>query len=332
MQELLAKIIEICKKNNISAEKINEKRLMFIHLVCNDIVFSNSLSDIEIEKKIKKIFPDKITFPEKIKKIFSNKNESPKKIKKGANVFEQLEMIGNILVKNNLNNFFLDKNKKFGIIILTSCLSRNINTYEKMEDKLFRGIKDFAFSNQDPWLAYFAFSKMNSHFKLQDINELFKKVQKANQDTEQWYKIITDIPKNNNLLKDKDIIIEYLNKILSLDDFNNHEDKFIKVIDYFKNNENFKEITKDLLNKIFDNKFYISVLKLNSAITLVELYPGSPSECLIKNQPIIEFLYDLSSTNQMFQQIISICIEKDKEIINNAIKNDVKISTMKKRI
>lgn len=71
MQELLAKIIEICKKNNISAEKINEKRLMFIHLVCNDIVFSNSLSDIEIEKKIKKIFPDKITFPEKIKKILT---------------------------------------------------------------------------------------------------------------------------------------------------------------------------------------------------------------------------------------------------------------------
>ena len=47
---------------------------------------------------------------------------------------------------------------------------------------------------------------MNSHFKLQDINELFKKVQKANQDTEQWYKIITDIPKNNNLLKDRSLI------------------------------------------------------------------------------------------------------------------------------
>lgn len=318
MQELLTKIIEICKKNNISAENINEKRLMFIHLVCHDIVSFNNLSDIEIEKKIKK--------------IFSINAESPKKIKKGANVFEQLEMIGTILVKNNLNNFFINKNKKFGIIILTSCLSRNINTYEKMEDKFFRGIKDFAFSIQDPWLAYFAFSKMNNHLKQQDINELFTKAQKANENIEQWYKIITDIPKNDNLLKEKNIIIEYLNKILSLDDFNNHEEKFKKVFNYFKKHENVKEITKDLLNKIFDNKFYISVLELNSAIALVELYPGSPSECLIKDTPIIEFLNNLSSTNQMFQKIISICIEKDKEIIRNLLKNDVNISVIKKRI
>lgn len=92
------------------------------------------------------------------------------------------------------------------------------------------------------------------------------------------------------LLKEKNIIIEYLNKILSLDDFNNHEEKFKKVFNYFKKHD------------------------------------------VINNKPIIEFLNDLSSTNQMFQQIISICIEKDKEFINNAIKNNVKISPMKKRI
>lgn len=332
MQELFTKIIEICKKNNISAENINERRLMFIDLLCEDIVSSNNLSDIEIEKKINKLFLNESTLSDKIKKMFFNESQSPKIIKKGANIFKQLEMIGEILVKNKMNDFFVKKNRKFGIIILRSCLSRNINTYAKMEDKLFRGIKDFAFSNQDPWLAYFAFSKMNSHFKLQDINELFKKVQKANQDTEQWYKIITDIPKNDNLLKDKDMIIEYLNKILSLDDFNNHEEKFEKVINHFKNHEKFKEINHAILNKIFENKFYISLLQLNSALFIVELYPGSPSECLIKDTPIIEFLNDLSPNNKIFKQIMSICIDKDKEIINNAIKNDVKISPIKKRI
>lgn len=332
MQELLNRIIEICKKNNISAENINEKRLMFIDLFCEDIVSSNNLSDIEIEKKINKLFIHKPTLSEKIKKMFFNESQSPKRIKKGADVFKQLEMIGEILVENKMNDFFIEKNRKFGIIILRSCLSRNINTYEKMEDKLFRGIKDFAFSTQDPWLAYFAFSKMNDHFKLQDINELFKKVQKANQDTEQWYKIITDIPKNDNLLKDKDIIIEYLNKILSLDDFNNHEEQFEKVINHFKNHEKFKEINHAILNKIFENKFYISSLKLNSALVIVELYPGPPSECLIKDTPIVEFLNDLSPNNKIFKQIMSICIDKDKEIIKNSLKNDVKINVIKKRM
>lgn len=334
MQELLTKIIEICKKNNISAENINERRLMFIDLLCEDIVYSNNLSDIEIEKKINNLFLNKSTLSDRIKKMFFNESQSPKRIKKGTDIFKQLEMIGEILVENKMNDFFVKKNRKFGIIILRSCLSRNINTYAKMEDKLFRGIKDFAFSTQDPWLAYFAFSKMTGHFKLQDINELFKKVQKANQDTEQWYKIITDIPKNDNLLKDKDIIIEYLNKILSLEYLNNNEEIFKKVIDNFKNHEKFKKINQTILNKVFDNKLYISSLKLNSAIILVESYPGSPSECLIKDIPIIEFLNDLNSitSSTICQQIISICIKKDKEIINNAIKNDVKISPMKKRM
>lgn len=132
--------------------------------------------------------------------------------------------------------------------------------------------------------------------------------------------------------RNKNIIIECLNKILSLDDFNNHEEKFEKVIYHFKNHEKFKEINDAILNKVFDNKFYISSLKLNSALVIVELYPGSPSECLIKDTPIVEFLNDLSPNNKIFKQIMSICIDKDKEIINNAIKNDVKISSMKKRM
>mgnify|MGYP006895449283 CR=1 FL=1 len=327
MQEKIREIISICEYQGVTAEMINEKRNIFADNV-KDILLSDDITNKNIH--------------EKIKNLFSTKDNCSEQNHVGVNVLEQLEYVIEFL--NNLDSYrdILNdpKSKKRLVNTIRDCIGKKIYTKEKVKGIFYSGMRGIAHSQLDANLELVALNTLGQPLTIQYMLELFHKVNKISDKKNEWYNFIVKLPENKILINNEESAANLIKYFLVWDMNEGFNDVVLKkTIDNTKKVFNWNIVSAKIVNKILekypdlkDNHFLLlrEVLKerteSNENIFMVSHSKNFHAflEDITKIQNLPKFI------KQNCEDLLIDSLDKDKEIIKNAIKDDRNHNVIKK--
>lgn len=327
MQEKIREIISICEYHGITAEMINEKRNLFADNV-KDILLSDDITNKNIHKKIKN--------------LFSTKENCSEQNHVGVNVLEQLEYVIGFLndmdsFRDVLNN---PKNKKRLVNTIGDCIGKKIYTKEKVKGIFYSGMRGIAHSQLDANLELIALNTLGQPLTIQYMLELFHKVNKISEKKNEWYNFIVRLPENKILINDEESAANLIQYFLVWNINEGFNDVVLKnTIDKTKKAFNWNVVSDKIVNKIFEKSLN---LKENHFVLLREVLKERNESnekifMLAQNKNFYAFLEDITKIKNLPEFIKQNCedllinsLDKDKEIIKNAIKDNSNNNVIKK--
>ena len=327
MQEKIREIMSICEYHGITAEMINEKRNLFADNV-KDILLSDDITNKNIHKKIKN--------------LFSTKENCSEQNHVGVNVLEQLEYVIGFLndidsFRDVLNN---PKNKKRLVNTIRDCIGKKIYTKEKVKGIFYSGMRGIAHSQLDANLELIALNTLGQPLTIQYMLELFHKVNKISEKKNEWYNFIVRLPENKILINDEESAANLIQYFLVWNINEGFNDVVLKnTIDKTKKVFNWNVVSDKIVNKIFEKSLN---LKENHFVLLREVLKERTESnenifMVAQNKSFHAFLENITKIQNLPKFIKQNCedllidsLDKDKEIIKNAIKDDRNHNVIKK--
>lgn len=201
-------------------------------------------------------------------------------------------------------------------------------------------MRGIAHSQLDANLELIALNTLGQPLTIQYMLELFHKVNKISEKKNEWYNFIVRLPENKILINDEESAANLIQYFLVWNINEGFNDVVLKnTIDKTKKVFNWNVVSDKIVNKIFEKSLN---LKENHFVLLREVLKERNESnekifMLAQNKNFYAFLEDITKIKNLPEFIKQNCedllinsLDKDKEIIKNAIKDNSNNNVIKK--